>query len=337
MDDLHEFVHWMAITHRQRPVSGGNGRLMYRCPAHDDRHRSLSVRLGRNGRLDFRCFAGCPTELVVQALGWKNGTGRAEVRSDEEPIPSCSDGPDIARGRELLSAAWVHTVKTKLTTRAQQYLEGRCIPWRAGDLRSSEPVWEYLISQHDREELVRCGLARYTSSGVVVPASALRTGRILIPYYLEGRIRHLRSRSVGDTEAVRYCGLPGWGSDVYIADAPPQRTVFVVEGEFKALLLRYYGGFPAVGLPGIHSAHSRLLQLCKRRQLRCIVLFDTEPQKPTVLATAQRLTDSLRAIGLQAVAAVLQDDAYDTQRIAPDDYLLQHGLFRFLNSLRWIR
>lgn len=337
MDDLHEFVHWMAITHRQRPVSGGNGRLMYRCPAHDDHHRSLSVRLGRDGRLDFHCFAGCPTELVVRALGWKNGTERVAARSDEGLQTPYESGPDVARGRELLAAAWVHTVQTRLTARAQQYLEGRCIPWRAGDLRSSEPVWEYLVGRHEADELVRCGLARYTSSGGVAPASALRAGRVLIPYYREGRLRHLRSRSVGDTEAVRYCGLPGWGSEVYIADAPPQRTVFVVEGEFKALLLRYYGGFPAVALPGIHSAHSQLVQLCKQRQLRCIVLFDTEPGKPTVLATAQRLADSLRAVGLRAMAAVLRDDAYDTQRIAPDDYLLQHGLFRFLDSLQWIR
>src|SRR5579859_3503713 len=41
--------------------------LMFHCPAHDDRKPSLSVRI-LNGRLAFKCFAGCPNENVVTAL-----------------------------------------------------------------------------------------------------------------------------------------------------------------------------------------------------------------------------------------------------------------------------
>ena len=44
---------------------GGYG--MARCPAHDDRKPSLSVR-EKNGRLRFRCFAGCPPAKVESAL-----------------------------------------------------------------------------------------------------------------------------------------------------------------------------------------------------------------------------------------------------------------------------
>lgn len=40
---------------------------MCRCPAHDDRTPSLSVRPGRS-RLLLHCFAGCDTRLVVRAL-----------------------------------------------------------------------------------------------------------------------------------------------------------------------------------------------------------------------------------------------------------------------------
>jgi AAA domain len=39
------------------------------CPAHDDRRRSLSVSIGRDGKVLLKCFAGCPTEEVVAALG----------------------------------------------------------------------------------------------------------------------------------------------------------------------------------------------------------------------------------------------------------------------------
>lgn len=42
---------------------------MARCPAHDDRSPSLSVRRGEDGRVLIHCHAGCPPEAVVAALG----------------------------------------------------------------------------------------------------------------------------------------------------------------------------------------------------------------------------------------------------------------------------
>ena len=38
-----------------------------RCPAHDDRNPSLSL-TERNGRLLVHCFAGCPQDVVIEAL-----------------------------------------------------------------------------------------------------------------------------------------------------------------------------------------------------------------------------------------------------------------------------
>jgi hypothetical protein len=46
----------------------GNG-WTARCPAHEDRHPSLSVGVGREGRVLLRCHAGCPLEAVLAALG----------------------------------------------------------------------------------------------------------------------------------------------------------------------------------------------------------------------------------------------------------------------------
>ena len=40
-----------------------------RCPAHGDRHQSLSVGEGEDGRILLHCFAGCTAETVVAALG----------------------------------------------------------------------------------------------------------------------------------------------------------------------------------------------------------------------------------------------------------------------------
>ena len=42
---------------------------MARCPCHEDRYRSLKVTEAEDGRVLIKCFGGCTTEDVVQALG----------------------------------------------------------------------------------------------------------------------------------------------------------------------------------------------------------------------------------------------------------------------------
>ncbi len=52
-------------------VKGGPTQYTARCPAHDDRHNSLSVGTGEDGRILLRCHAGCETAAVLAALGRK--------------------------------------------------------------------------------------------------------------------------------------------------------------------------------------------------------------------------------------------------------------------------
>ena len=40
-----------------------------RCPAHKDKHPSLSVSEGRDGRVLLHCFAGCTFDDIIAALG----------------------------------------------------------------------------------------------------------------------------------------------------------------------------------------------------------------------------------------------------------------------------
>ena len=54
-----------------RSVKHGNGGWTACCPAHEDRHASLSIGTGSDGRILLRCHAGCSTEAVVAALGLK--------------------------------------------------------------------------------------------------------------------------------------------------------------------------------------------------------------------------------------------------------------------------
>jgi CHC2 zinc finger len=47
----------------------GAGRWICRCPAHEDRGPSLSIRETDNGRVLIHCFAGCKTGDVLAAIG----------------------------------------------------------------------------------------------------------------------------------------------------------------------------------------------------------------------------------------------------------------------------
>ncbi len=60
---------WRVLgTLGDSPRKSGSG-YEARCPAHEDRHASLSVGIGLDGRVLLNCHAGCPTEKVLTALG----------------------------------------------------------------------------------------------------------------------------------------------------------------------------------------------------------------------------------------------------------------------------
>jgi putative DNA primase/helicase len=52
-----------------------------RCPSHDDKHASLSIREGSDGRLLLKCHSnsGCKFETIIASVSQANGTERREV------------------------------------------------------------------------------------------------------------------------------------------------------------------------------------------------------------------------------------------------------------------
>jgi len=58
----------LVISHLTRVRRSGDG-VTARCPAHDDRKPSLSVRPGTDRAVVLSCFAGCSAEAIVSALG----------------------------------------------------------------------------------------------------------------------------------------------------------------------------------------------------------------------------------------------------------------------------
>jgi hypothetical protein len=108
----------------------GHGHWIARCPAHDDRHPSLSISEGDRGLL-LRCWAGCSLEAVCQALGiavrdlfydrrpqaahWRDIKGQRELqRANEEAINYVVDlFIDLAREAErLIASSHGHDIST---------------------------------------------------------------------------------------------------------------------------------------------------------------------------------------------------------------------------------
>lgn len=52
-------------------VKGNGCQYSAKCPAHDDRHNSLSISCGTDGRILLNCHAGCEPKQIVDAMGLK--------------------------------------------------------------------------------------------------------------------------------------------------------------------------------------------------------------------------------------------------------------------------
>ena len=59
----------ILLSRLDRARQTGPGRWIARCPAHDDKHPSLTVRELDDGRVLTHCFAGCDVESVLAACG----------------------------------------------------------------------------------------------------------------------------------------------------------------------------------------------------------------------------------------------------------------------------
>ncbi len=103
--------------------SGSKGEC--RCPAHDDRSPSLSVRLGTKAIL-FKCFAGCTSTDILKALDRQGLHDRAPVH-----VPARTPARDLSG---LARTLWHNSVPLEETP-AQTYLHARGLYAPSPELR----------------------------------------------------------------------------------------------------------------------------------------------------------------------------------------------------------
>ncbi len=59
----------VILSRLEKVTRTGDGQYQARCPAHNDRNPSLSIREAEDGRVLVTCHAGCSVEEVVNAVG----------------------------------------------------------------------------------------------------------------------------------------------------------------------------------------------------------------------------------------------------------------------------
>lgn len=98
----------------------GAGRWTSRCPAHEDKSPSLSIRETDDGKILLRCFAGCAAGSVCAALGIKLKDLFADT-----PLPRGLQPPRPSSPRvDRLALAWrFELAALDLRLRAEKLIE----------------------------------------------------------------------------------------------------------------------------------------------------------------------------------------------------------------------
>jgi len=168
-----------------RAKAKGPNHWMARCPAHDDRRESLSITLKDDGRVLAKCFAECPTEAIIDALGLKMGSLFADDVEVVESLPASKwpvtatylyhdeagkvrfmvqrrTSPDSGKKTFVQSAADSHG-GWKTGTGCMDGV--RRVPYKLPELLASKGLVLVAEGEKDVDNLAKLGLTATTNAG----------------------------------------------------------------------------------------------------------------------------------------------------------------------------
>jgi putative DNA primase/helicase len=89
-----------------RHKGAGQGKWVARCPAHDDRMESLSIKVGTDGRVLLKCHAGCGTRDICAAIGLTMADLFAEsLKRTETNTADPKNRPRIVKSWDYMDAS----------------------------------------------------------------------------------------------------------------------------------------------------------------------------------------------------------------------------------------
>lgn len=114
-----------------KPVPGRRG-FACLCPAHGDRNASLNVDMGAGGRVILRCYAGCETTAILDALGLEWGHLFPDGRPYRDPNapPPKPLPPVLARPVEPVEPVPNRDLLLRIMGHALENVQKECAnPW----------------------------------------------------------------------------------------------------------------------------------------------------------------------------------------------------------------
>jgi hypothetical protein len=182
------------------------------CPAHDDHNPSLSIGIGQNGQVLLKCFAGCDTPTIIDAIGL---TMSDLFREDK------------AGGRGLY-------IPSKTPATVQHLGQSGC------------RLEEYCKAKNlPREFLEGLGLSQISYTGMQVVKMPYKNEE---GTEISTRFRVSLNKS-SDRFRWKSGSKPFPYGTWRLSEAASQNYVVIVEGESDAQTL-WYNGYPSIGIPG---------------------------------------------------------------------------------------
>jgi hypothetical protein len=120
----------VLLSRLDRVRRTGRGRWTARCPAHNDRGPSLSIRELDDGRTLLHCFAGCDAGAIVVALGMElsdlfPARGSDDKRRARERLPFSAIDALRLVGHEVDEAALLIAVTSRTPEQLTAERRGR--------------------------------------------------------------------------------------------------------------------------------------------------------------------------------------------------------------------
>ena len=271
-----------------------------KCPAHEDRVASLSVREGRDGRVLVKCHAGCSVDAVVAKLGL------TVVDLFEREPQRAGDGVSCSAGRAS------QTGSQRLTTPPVAGAAGR-LPLRV----TEADVERYREAVLGNDVVLRrlSEFRGWTREALERLEVGFDGKRVTLPYRdAQGRLvglgrYHPNRETRGDGRKLKADAgsrreLFGGARETH----DPAETVWLVEGEPDTIRAHSLG-LAAVGVPGVEGWRSEHAARFAGR--RVVVCFDCDaPGRQAAERVADELApvvDEVRVLDLDPS----RDDGFD--------------------------